>query len=378
MDIKYLYTMIMEDQKVIFTSSSATAQEEATGKNLTHFGDVYAEASPILKNAFKTRRITTYDSTDTWGTFHTLYLPQVAQDGTIYVIGADIELTLLNEQLKQNVLNSLKDIFIYFILMLPFVFVYRAHVHYNQHELEDIIAKRVKELQEQKYALDAHAIVAITDTKGTITFVNSKFEAISGYSHAELIGQNHRLINSGTHTEAFWKEMYHTISHGNVWHADICNRAKNGELYWVDTTIIPSMNTLGKPESYISIRTDITALKNSREQILQKEEMLQTLLDSVAEGIYGVDSMGNCTFVNKAFLRILGYDDENEILGQHIHELTHHTRKDGTPYPSNECQIYKTNREHLCAHVEDEVFWKRDGTCIDVEYWSYPILRNGK
>lgn len=136
--------------------------------------------------------------------------------------------------------------------------------------------KTLDELKEQKYALDAHAIVAITDVQGTITFVNSKFEEISGYKREELLAKNHRILNSGVHTVEFWKEMYHTVSHGDIWHGEVCNVAKDGHFYWVDTTIVPFMGENGKPQSYIAIRTDITERKKIEEQLIEAKELAES------------------------------------------------------------------------------------------------------
>lgn len=136
--------------------------------------------------------------------------------------------------------------------------------------------KALDQLKEQKFALDAHAIVAITDVKGTIRFINEKFEQISGYGAQELIGANHRILNSGFHPVSFWKEMYDTVSHGHVWHDEVCNRAKDGHLYWVDTTIVPFMGKDGKPESYIAIRSDISKIKEAEKEILAAKDAAES------------------------------------------------------------------------------------------------------
>jgi diguanylate cyclase (GGDEF)-like protein/PAS domain S-box-containing protein len=124
----------------------------------------------------------------------------------------------------------------------------------------------LEELKYQKFALDKHAIVAVTDIHGQITYANDKFCEISGYLRNELMGQNHIILNSGYHPKGFFKKMYITLSNGEVWHDEICNRSKEGNLYWVDITVAPYIGDDGITQSYISICTDITQRVTAEEQ----------------------------------------------------------------------------------------------------------------
>lgn len=128
-------------------------------------------------------------------------------------------------------------------------------------ENNEQLRKALSEQSRQQYALDQHAIVAMTDRAGDIVFANEKFCEISGYRHEQLIGANHRLLNSGVHPRAFFTDMFNVISAGNVWRGQICNRNQQGSLYWVDTTITPYKDDNDRIEFYISIRTDITQQK---------------------------------------------------------------------------------------------------------------------
>ncbi len=118
-------------------------------------------------------------------------------------------------------------------------------------------------------------------------------------------------------------------------------------------------------------------LKKAESKLHESHAEIFLLLNSMAEGAYGVDNQGFCRFVNQSFLKILGYDSADEIIGQHIHELIHHSHADGTFYPSTECQMYNAYRLHKNIHVTNEVFWRKDGVAIPVEYWSQPIVANG-
>ena len=159
----------------------------------------------------------------------------------------------------------------------------------------EIIQRQQGELNFRQRALDEHAIVSVTDARGTIIYVNDKFAEISGYSREELIGQNHRILNSSSHPRAFFKEMWRTISRGETWTGEIRNRRKDGALYWVKTTIVPQMGENGRPVKFISIRTDITASK-ARQARSQLTEFFELVNDEVY--LFSAGTM-KCFYANR-------------------------------------------------------------------------------
>ena len=155
---------------------------------------------------------------------------------------------------------------------------------------DEALERSLKELADITFALDQSTIVAITDQRGIITYVNDQFCRIAKFSRDELLGQDHRIINSGFHPKDFIRDLWTTIASGKVWKGELKNRASDKTIYWVDTTIVPFLNSDGKPYQYVAIRHDITQLKLAEDQIRQQAAELQraaqlSLIGELAAGL---------------------------------------------------------------------------------------------
>lgn len=175
--------------------------------------------------------------------------------------------------------------------------------------------KALQELEQQKYALDQHALVSITDSRGTITFANEKFSAISGYSSDELIGQDHRILNGSYHSGTFFQQIYETLGQGDVWHGEICNRSKGGHLYWVDSTIVPFMDAQGVTTSYVSIRTDISGRKEAELNNENSLAIVEATLEATDNGIVVINEFNKVIHYNQRYLDLLGFTPPQVLFG---------------------------------------------------------------
>ena len=235
----------------------------------------------------------------------------------------------------------------------------------------------LRRAQRLQYALDQHAIVSTTDVTGRITFVNDRFCQISGYTRDELLGQNHRILKSGVHPPEVYADMWRTVANGGTWNGEVCNRNKAGGFYWVQATITPFMNERGKPEEYISIRTEITAQKDLEKVAQRHESWLRTILDNLGEGVYTLDMQGRIVYLNAEGERLIGWRME-DLAGKGLHDIIHHHRPDGTVLPASECPIHLAMREHRVYRSSDEVFFHKDGNAVPVKVTGAPLSLNGE
>jgi two-component system cell cycle sensor histidine kinase/response regulator CckA len=180
----------------------------------------------------------------------------------------------------------------------------------------DSLERSLKDLADIRFALDQSTIVAITDQRGIINYVNEEFCRISKYSRAELLGQDHRIINSAYHPKEFIRNIWTTIGRGEVWKGEIRNRAKDGSIYWVDTTIVPFLNDEGKPYQYVAIRHDITSRKLAEERIGDQAKLLEHAQDAILVR----DLNDKIIYWNKSAERLYGWS-ANEIIGRNALDL---------------------------------------------------------
>jgi PAS domain S-box-containing protein len=220
-----------------------------------------------------------------------------------------------------------------------------------------------RELANQKFALDQHAIVSITDTAGIILYANDRFCEISGYAREELIGQNHRIVNSGIHPAELFRDMWNTITGGRVWRGEICNRARAGHLYWVSATIVPLLGDHGTPGQYIAIRTDITDRRRMETQLSEQLHLVEELIEAIPLPVYLKDPLGRYIRLNRAF-ELFFHVRREDYIGRTLHDLLSpedarvHAEKDAELFAAKGTQSYEAMVHSCDGKIHDAIYRK--------------------
>ncbi len=305
LQVKLLNTLLKQTLIYVITNDRELLKKiERTSKQLD---TVFISARPELKrekSILLTHNqiiIENFEKVDRY-TRKILALPV---EPALNMLQKDVEYYYSIKNRRANLYRQFLTLFSIILLLAVIFAIYKL----NRTRL--LLRRTVNDLSYQKFAMDQHAIVSITDSKGIITYANQKFCDISQYKLDELLGKSHNLLKSAYHPPSFYKHMWNTISQGKVWHGRICNITKNGNTYWLDTTIVPFVDNHNKPYQYVAISTDITVLKENEEHLF----IQATALETVENGIVITDSHGNILWVNDAACRITGYS-QRELLGK--------------------------------------------------------------
>jgi PAS domain S-box-containing protein len=252
----------------------------------------------------------------------------------------------------------------------------------------DIQQKIGMELAEEKERLlvtlrsIGDAVIA-TDTDGKILLLNKVAEELTGWDNEHAVGRPlpevFNIINENTREQCLnpvEKVLETGIVVGLANHTALV--ARDGSEKSIADSGAPIRDKDGNIVGVVLVFRDITEKRLAEEKIKQSEQFNKLLLNSTAEAIYGVDTSGLCTFVNPSCLKMLGYKNEADLLGKNMHDLMHHTKQDGSVYLHNDCKICSAYKTGEGVHIDDEAFWRANGTSFHVEYWSYPITQEGK
>jgi diguanylate cyclase (GGDEF)-like protein/PAS domain S-box-containing protein len=296
-----------------------------------------------------------------------------------YWLSAIVGMLFLDElvvNMHNPLLKAKLQLFVLITALILYVFVSkgikwnREQPNFALEENELVNRQSQRELHNIKRALDESTIIAITDHRGIIISVNDKFCQISGYRKDELIGQDHRILNSGLHSKFFFKEMWKTIGSGEIWRGEIRNRRKDGSYYWVQTTIVPYVDDRGKPYQYVSIRSDITEQKLAEDALLISQERYKSLYKYNFNSIFLMDKSGVIINGNPAFEKLTGYS-ETDYQKVSFEDLVSHS-----------ClgEVKKQLDQALHGQIERYpcTFLDRDGIEVPVMITHTPIILDGE
>ncbi len=250
----------------------------------------------------------------------------------------------------------------------------------NTRDITERVAAE-QELKIQHLAMEsAQNGILISDATTSeleIIYSNPGFTRLTGYEAEEVLGKNCRFLQGEETDPAAVETMRNAVKKGVSCHVTILNYRKDGSKFWNDLQITPVHDEDGRLINFVGIQNDITERVEAETMARRTVQRIQTILDTTAEGIYGVDRQGVCTFCNQSAVVSLGYEKDSDLIGKNIHQLIHHSRSSGSEYREEDCPIFKAARKNVSAHVNNEVYWRKDGSSFPVEYWSRPLVRDG-
>ncbi|HEX8445923.1 MAG TPA: PAS domain S-box protein [Sphingomonas sp.] len=224
----------------------------------------------------------------------------------------------------------------------------------------------------------APVMMWVTEPDGACTYLNQRWYDYTGQTEAQALGFGW-LGAVHPDDRATVEQTFHTANAAHApYRVDYRLRRADGSYRWAIDAAAPRFDGNGQWLGYVGSVIDIDERREAEQALRDSEAYVRLLLDSTAEGFYAIDLDGRTTLCNPAFLAMLGFDSDTDILGRDLHAIIHHHHADGRPYAADQCPIYVCARTGRPAHVTDEVFFRADGTPLPVEYWAHPILRNGR
>jgi PAS domain S-box-containing protein len=228
----------------------------------------------------------------------------------------------------------------------------------------DLKGNLIKQIKDSEEFINAAAIVSVADKYGKITYVNKKFEEVSGWSLEEVKGKDHIVVNSGLQPDGYWGKMYETVMKGEIWNDVVTNKGKSGELYYVDTYIKANFDKYGKLEGFSSIRQDVTELKRKEVEIRNRMNAINK-----SNAVIEFDLQGNIIFANELFLNTMGYSSPDEIIGKH-----HRIFIDEDHLKSEEYSLFWKKLNEGILFTGEITRVKKDGSLVYLQATYNPVI----
>jgi PAS domain S-box-containing protein len=289
----------------------------------------------------------------------------------------------MNKKSKIYLLFSILIMFVFFVIKTMIIIGYIESTHFTRvveyfcitlfiplfyflmkSQTDEQQSDLLKTIKDSKEFIDAAAIVSVADKKGKITYVNKKFEDVSGWSLSEVMGKDHNIVNSGLQPDGYWGKMYQTVMKGEIWNDVVTNKSKSGELYYVDTYIKAKFDNNGKLEGFSSIRQDVTELKKKEVEIRNRMNAINK-----SNAVIEFDLEGNIIFVNNLFIETMGYSQQDELVGKH-----HRIFIDDEYSKSDDYSLFWKKLNEGILFSGEIVRVKKDGSLVHLQATYNPII----